>query len=568
MHCNVFYDGPDAAEYKIVGDSLGFLPLINFDMDSGKVVWVDVLFKADLTKTGVAKYAPRHANLVATYVSQSGEKDSTLIQFTGLVQHAVLVLKPQFLDIGFVTKGVAEGGNIIIIDTGDAPFVLKSSSFPNPPVTSVTIDSIALSPGDTIHRGDTITLHVLVQLDTYSDTTVSYTLFSDHACGDFTGVIHVAASQLLVQATGYPAPDVFIGCREHDSTVVFLNKGSVVVTLDSVDISGANPPGQFDLVDSKGNRGTSLTIGKKLNSFQSDTIGIVYHPSVSGPASGTIRFIYDSAGTKKVITTQATGNGVQLRTTLSAAQASGQPYTANVGSSFDVPVSLATTALPPNADAWRITFTMTYRQDVVNLIGTPTVNVDSGYNYSPGKTPAAYAVGTGDEAIDFDVTRNAPITNLNEIVHATYEVMVAKEVITPFIVSKGTFYDSKNNVICYIATDTIPSAFIPGYLCGDSALHYYLKGVLPTRISMVSPNIVTENETPVLYYIVNRTNVPVKVEIYNVLGEMVRTVKNTLTQPVGSYKLPVGTRGLPSGTYMVRLTTPESSETANFIIRK
>jgi hypothetical protein len=60
----------------------------------------------------------------------------------------------------------------------------------------------------------------------------------------------------------------------------------------------------------------------------------------------------------------------------------------------------------------------------------------------------------------------------------------------------------------------------------------------------------------------------VKVELYNVLGELVRTIKSTPSQTAGDYKLPIGTLGLASGNYIVRLTTPISSESANFMLQK
>jgi len=567
---NVLFDGPDAAEYKIVGDSLGYLPLTNFDMDTGQVVWVDVLFKADLTKPLAVRYAPRHANLVANYEGGTTVVDSTVIKFTGLVQHAVLVFKPQMLNIGFITKGIGESGNVIVIDTGDAPFVFKSSDFPNPPIDSVSMNGRVLLPGDTIGRGDTVILHINVHLDSYIDTTVTYTLFSDHSCGDFPATLQVAASQLNVLATTYPAPDVFVGCREHDSTVIFLNKGSVLITLDSVDISGLNPVGQFDLIDSKGNRGTSLTIGKKLNHLESDTIGIVYHPTVLGPASGTIRFIFDSAGVKKVITTQATGNGVQLQTALSAAQAGGLPYTGTTEGNISVPISLTTKALPANADARRVTFRVSYLQDVVNFI---SVAPNNGNIWTPapigtGNPPVPVDPGANNEYIDFDISNPQLITNLQDIVTILYQPMVAEQLATKFTISGVQFYDSKNVPICYIAADTIPGAFIPQYLCGDSTLRIYLLGKFPTRIAKLSPSILNEDQTPILYYSINRSDLPVKVELFNVLGDRIRTLQNKSSQLAGDYRLPIGTLGLPSGSYIVRLTTPISSESANFILQK
>jgi hypothetical protein len=562
----VFLTGPDTAEYSIIRNSLGYRPLSNFAINYGDSIWVDVLFKADLTKTGAAKYAPRHMNLVATWQDDATNlNDSTIVNFTDLVLHAVLTLSQPFFDYGFLTKGVPEAGNIIAVDTG-APFVVKSVSFPTPPVDSISVNGKILSPGDTIGRGDTITLHIDVHLDTYTDTTVSYTIYSDHECGDVTGTLHLAASNLSVQATDYPAPKVYINCREHDSTVIFVNKGSVSITLDSVDISGESPLGQFDLVDSKGTIGTSITINKKLSTSQGDTIKIIYHPTVTGSASGTIRFIYDSAGTKKVVTTTATGTGAALRNTLSAAPSNLQPYTANTAANFPVSISLRDTALPSSADARRLTFRLTYMRDVVDFSSVAPAN--GKYFWTKGTPPGTNDPGGTLEYIDFDLSSNTLFTSLEDIVTIQYRAMVAKDLATAFTVSNVQFYDSKNNPICYITTDTIPGEFMPIYACGDTTLHKYLLGVLPTRIAKLSPSVPKETETPVLYYSVNNPDIPIKIELYNVLGELVRTIKPAGPQAIGDYMIPVGTLNLTSGNYIVRLTTTVSSQSASFILQK
>ena len=206
---------------------------------------------------------------------------------------------------------------------------------------------------------------------------------------------------------------------------------------------------------------------------------------------------------------------------------------------------------------------MTYRQDVVNFVSA----TGSG-NYTINNTPSTTPVAGGFESIGFDISSPTPIINLDEVLKARFQVMVAKEFTTKFTISDVKFFDSKNVYICYVAADTIPGVFNPNYQCGDSTLHNYLGGILPTTIHMLSPNVLEENETPVLLYRVNQTDVPVRVEIFNVLGERVRLVKNTLTQPVGEYKLPVGTLGLSSGTYTLRLSTPKTTESVNFILHK
>ncbi len=566
---NMFFDGIDAAQYHILTTQRGTNPGA-FDMNPGDIIWVDVVFKANLANG----YADRKSRLVATYYNnETKSDDSTTIDFTGKVQHAILTIDPPILNLGFVTRGVPVSGFVTAINSGDAPFIVNTVNFPNPPITAIKkSDGTPLSLGDTIGRGDTVTFEIDNQLDVFTDTTVDYTISSMKVCSDAHGSVQIASSSLKVATTDFPAPQTFVGCRESDSTIKFTNLGSVKITLESVDIistPGTPNVGEFDLKDNTGKLVKSVFPAKLLDRSEFVTIPIVYHPSIAGPVSATISYTYDSAGTKFTITRLASGNGLQLKTTLSAAQASGQPYTDLTGAIFNVPISLATTALPANADARRVTFTLTYRQDVVDLNRTNGVQPAAGYSVANANPTQNHPIA-GDESIDIDVssTTPAPISSLTDLVTVNYQVMVAQKLSTPFIVSNVTFYDSKGVAICYIAADTIPGLFVPGYQCGDSTLNKFLQGVIPTRIVQVTPNVITESETPVLVYSVNRSDLPVRVEIFNVLGEKVRTVKNTLSQPKGDYKLPVGIMGLPSGTYTLRLTTPVSSETANFIIQK
>src|SRR5438552_7763081 len=98
----------------------------------------------------------------------------------------MLVANPALLEFGFLTKGVPADGQVMVIDTGDAPYVFQGFNFPNPPITSMDAKikhGLSLTPiavGDTVHPGDTIILGIHFLLDTYTDTTVSYSLLTDH----------------------------------------------------------------------------------------------------------------------------------------------------------------------------------------------------------------------------------------------------------------------------------------------------------------------------------------------------------------------------------------------------
>jgi hypothetical protein len=74
--------GVDATEFRVTDDSLGFLPLENFDMRVGQIVWVDILFKPNVFKP--ARFADRHAILKAEFSNElKGTSDSVLMSLTG-----------------------------------------------------------------------------------------------------------------------------------------------------------------------------------------------------------------------------------------------------------------------------------------------------------------------------------------------------------------------------------------------------------------------------------------------------------------------------------------------------
>jgi hypothetical protein len=81
----VSIQGPDAAEFLIVGNQLGFPKLKDFAIDAGDTIWVGLLFKPDLSKPYPIKYFDRIAELVAVYSDESTSSgfDSTVMNLIG-----------------------------------------------------------------------------------------------------------------------------------------------------------------------------------------------------------------------------------------------------------------------------------------------------------------------------------------------------------------------------------------------------------------------------------------------------------------------------------------------------
>ncbi|MEP7235780.1 MAG: T9SS type A sorting domain-containing protein, partial [Ignavibacteriota bacterium] len=77
--------GQDSAEFYILNDQLGKLPLVTFPMSDKDEIWVDIVFKPDLTKPYPARFADRSAQLIAVYINPADltKNDTTAIRLIG-----------------------------------------------------------------------------------------------------------------------------------------------------------------------------------------------------------------------------------------------------------------------------------------------------------------------------------------------------------------------------------------------------------------------------------------------------------------------------------------------------
>ena len=75
--------GPTASEFSMLRNQLGYYPLQNFDMDTGSKIWIDVVFKPDLTKPYPDRFADRIDTLEASYENEKLTDDQTFVTLIG-----------------------------------------------------------------------------------------------------------------------------------------------------------------------------------------------------------------------------------------------------------------------------------------------------------------------------------------------------------------------------------------------------------------------------------------------------------------------------------------------------
>lgn len=564
----VLITGPDAGEFRIVTNQFGYTPLGNFNLKPHDSIWVDIFFQGDLTKPMPQKYADRHMQLIA---KGSTQKDQ-IIDFTGKVLYAASSIVPTNLNYGTVALGLTASRSFLLCDTGTADLIVQAIT----PITYPVINVSGISPGTVIPKGGCVLVQVDMALTDYIDTTVTLNVTYKTSCPTPIPVtLAIAASFVNPTNTGHPFEPTFLKCRSLADSIQARNLGTTNLTLKQIDIINQNPPSPPDLPQFSFNNGTQslLNINRVFRRGERRNYAVFYNPTIEGPVSATIQCTWDSLGKtstnqdtvlKTILTTNIlTGTGRLERDTLEPLSAS---YTAQTGGFIDVPINL-TRVLPVDVQANGITFNVTYRRDLLDYLKDRTT-------FDPtltlvGPTPAGIPDGFGNETVTFVLQSSVPITALSPIATLHYQLMVAKDYSSAISVSNAVFWGANpTDTLCYVINETHAAALTPDPLCGDSTLRHYLYGSMPTRIVAVSPNPAVGSSTPIVTYEVKQAKVPLTIELYNALGEKIRTVEKAVPHEIGEYNLPLGVKNLPSGMYVIRITSPGSVESSSFVIQK
>jgi hypothetical protein len=306
------------------------------------------------------------------------------------------------------------------------------------------------------------------------------------------------------------------------------------------------------------------------------TMNVKYSPTRAGTAYAILEATWDSAGVKTFTgTTLIEATGVLLRNVFSVENvaAAAQPYSVETGEFFTVPIRITDNIEDP-ADVRGATFTVSYRGDLMHFAGSvqnPTeglvlVNGFGDARVISGPTPPDV---DGYESVTIHVnSTGGDILNASELVQMRFQLMITTVEQSDIIVSNGVFTDAAEAPLCYFVNSYIPAQFVPIDRCGDNVVRTWLRGTKPTSISYLNPNPAVPGSDLTLGYRVNVPLAPVTVEIFDVLGDKVRTLQSAKTSAKGDHSLVIATDGLAAGVYTVRLSGGEWSETTNFVIEK
>ena len=552
--------GPDRSEFSIINSS-ELPPDKPYDMNPNDTIWYDIKFQPDLTKPLPIRFSDRFDTLVAWDTSGIDPR----AYMNANVTHADLSASPNSIDFGIVAPGQVTGTQTITItNPGRASLIIQTLTIDTP---FTIVQPGSLKQWDTIAAGKTGTIIVQGLMGAPGTDTGYLTITGMTNCPPPATIMLIMGTSFVeVAGTGHAFAPTYI-CLNAVDSVSASSSGSRTVMLDSVQIvdDPANPGGSGQFQFASGGR--LLTPNDTLNAMDTVYFPVIYVPTMKQAVSAQVVFTYDTLNgdtpSPWTVTKPLSGVGLQEHETLSVQNQNPGPYIAQTGTTFEVPVRL-TEDITTQADVHTITFDFSYRRDLFNLPSGGAV-AEAGYQIVQQSV-----TDVGDtETVHITVARaaSAAFDSAADIVHIPLELVVSRDTNSDFIVSNVRFQNSHSNDICYVLHDTIPGTFTPQDLCGNETIRKYLQSdQMSFSIRDVRPNPATNSIEVELSVVKN--DIPMTIELYNMLGQNARTFMQDLSMPSGARSMDLDLSGLPGGTYSLRVTTPGQTSSHMLLIQR
>ncbi|HZK76609.1 MAG TPA: choice-of-anchor D domain-containing protein, partial [Candidatus Kapabacteria bacterium] len=545
--------GADADEFTIVGYQTGFPPPFRLPKDVSKGVYLQ--FTPKLAKG----YILRSAQLVA-YGASGGKTFTPTIDLSGTVRHATIRVTPSFYDFGTVQPGTDVTTNLWIHNDGDTALSLTSLTIGG----GFTISGY--TQGEQVQPGDS----VMVTID--NNNVPLDTTFATLAAGDDfklctspdSSIIRVASSSFEVAAVGHDFGNVYV-CQNGSAVLEGKDLGSkeaVLLHVQIFDTLGSQGASQFTF----GNGSQSIDTEVGIHTGESVSIAVNYQPKIGGAPSTWIAYTFNDLVTGKdtIVYQQLFGTPLHYVNTLSVQN--GTPtaiYSAYPGQSVTVPIRMLSNTLNTNAGIYSIQFVLRYERDL--FIASPVV-ADNGLQLVSSNTVADPA-DPNYVLTTVTVHSNSPITQIDTIAHLQLEYVLSKDSVSTLQVMNPVYLDQSGNAACWVAHDTVPSAFAGLDRCGDPTLQTLLKGgTVSFHIQQITPNPVSNQAN--VTFTVHLDGVPLTMEVYNILGQREFTAMTGQPVPAGNQTESFQTALLPAGQYVLRATDGTTVQSVPFVVEK
>ncbi len=536
----VTLQGADVSEFSIVGNELGYDPLVNFPMDAGQKIWVDVAFHPDMNKPEPDRWADRHAKLVATNLLHNDPE----VELTAHILQPTLSSDQSSADLGVVLVGGSGHAAVVIRDTGSATVSISAVTIGDSRITASGILS-----GDTIRPGEsrTITLDgTLLQADSIN---TQLTITAGPSCANpiTLPVTFLAYSKGSVSATstGVGFPLTFL-CSHRSGPATFTNTGTDTITVDHATITGSNA---FSFADGS----QYLLLRKRLAPDSSITLTITSAPTTQGISNGSLAFAWDSSiyqvMSNAPLTTVAQSASAALQVAAPSVTGNGVP-----SNMIYVPVDL-TQPPPAGLNAQRAKLTLRYRRDLF-AFGA----VSSSYKI---ENQTVAADGNGNELLTLLLSSSTGF-NAAELARLQFEVMLSLDTETSLDILDVQFFDATMQDTFCVDVSQQSSSFKPRDLCSAIALRTYMaSGSLPLNFESIEPNPGTGEFQ---LGISASNSLTVHIGVYNLLGAGLFSMDRSVHSGHNNVALDLGTLG--EGSYIVEISDGSQSIRKKLVIQR
>jgi hypothetical protein len=550
--------GPDAAYFTIVSQQPAY-PFI-LAKDSGNSIPFQIQFNPTLNGMD---FTPRTVTL-QVYSNPLLLSLSITAQLTAPLAQ----LSTTSVDLGSGTVAQTLTSSFIIYNKGNAPMTVGSYGLSGPNVAAFTLTP---APPYTIPAGGQQVVNIAAIA--VNNQPGSYQAFVSIAepCNSTTATLNSIFGFNGDLAIGTTHPKTYIGgCRSDIRNATFKNlssKDSIsVVSVLITTANGANDATDFRLASSF----NSTEVGPNGGSLD---VPILFEPLASGPRSAALVFTLQGKGSSGqdsiwYDTVLLVGQGVSVQRTIGVGSITAPPqyHTTDLGAQ-QIPI-VADAPIDANApdngtlEAYGYQFDVSWKRDVFNY---NSITAPGGVTFGP--PIITYNAATDMETRTFRATSITPLTGETTLGTINVTAYLNKGDTTPIVPSNVEWFGQNDTTpLCYVSTGTTAAAFNFDKQCGNTEVQKFMQdSVVVTSIREIHPNPVRNNA--LVSYTV-RSQAPITIGIYDLLGNEVRRLVDGQVQQAGTHSITIQSEGLGSGSYYCRLTDGQQVSTKPFELEK
>jgi hypothetical protein len=560
---HVYIEGPDAAEFTITNNEMGYLPIENvppWPLEKNGKRWIDVKFQANTTKG----YTTRHANLIAIGTDAANVEYSDTLMLIGNVRHQQLTINPASYEFGLQVPGTKVQEKVVITNVGDTDAVVKDLLSTGGSFAILSGPSI----GSTLSPGQSDTFVVEFTAPNLGDSSFSLTVSCSTDCGNqvLTAAKGSGAS-IKVAGTDVPFGTIYI-CQNGALQATTTNEGvnnAILVSVELREIPGSNELGQFSFNDGS----HFMTVNDTVPGGEIKRYMVRYNPAHNGLAKVQVIYTWIDPiqGDTQRIIREVTGFGYKTDNVVSLANPVAGFYTVSTENLVTIPVQL-TKPFDSIAQIYGVQLTVRYLRDQF-IFDPGKLAVDPQLSLVGSASPVADPADNNYEllTLKFASQNGKQIENVNVLAQLTWEYVVARDSNTSFEIRDLMFLDKTGATVCWVDQSMIPGQFYGTNRCADFTLRQYLRtNTLVVSIDHIVPNPV--HATTRIDYRVNENMTPVTIDVFNALGDKVATLVDGEVQAQGGYQRTFDAQKLPSGIYTIRVSTPNYQATKSILVTK